>query len=122
MQRFVTISTIDSPAAEVVREAMSDAGITAQLIDVKPANGWMQMVPRPMLDVQVDAADEKAARAVMAALEHESSEAVGREWEGTDGQPGGHAGGDGEGAQSAAESRGGGGFAGLLRSIFGKRP
>ena len=78
----IVVATIDSPSAEVVREALADAGVEAAIIPIKPAHAWMQIVPRPMVDVEVAPGDVEAARRVLAALEDGGEAAAAGQWEG----------------------------------------
>ena len=73
---MVTIATVEVPNADVICEALTDAGISAKRIAVRPANQWIQHKLRPFVDIQVEAEEVPAARAVLSHLEEEAETAA----------------------------------------------
>ena len=73
---LVTIATVEAPNADVICEALSDAGITPGRIAVRPANAWIQHKLRAMVDIQVAASDVAMATAVLAHLQEEAESAA----------------------------------------------
>ena len=73
---LITITTVETPHADVICEALSDAGITATRVAVRPANQWIQHKLRPYVDIQVPHAEVEAARAVLSHLELEAETAA----------------------------------------------
>ena len=77
---YTSIATVDEVHLEVIREVLADAGIAVR-VRALPGPAGMQMpqlVVRRRVDVQVDAAREGEARALMQSFE-ESGEAAANE-------------------------------------------
>jgi hypothetical protein len=78
MSARVSLATVDTIHAGPIREALTDAGIEAQLVEVQTFNqlAYLRHQRRPMVDVQVAGEDEAAARAVLQRVEEAAAEAL----------------------------------------------
>jgi hypothetical protein len=74
----VAIATVDALHGDVVREALSAAGIDARIVPVTPFKqlAYFRHQRPPQVDVEVEGAEAEAARGVMAHLEREMAEAI----------------------------------------------
>jgi hypothetical protein len=75
---MISLATVDAIHAPAIREALADAGIDAQLIEVQPFNqlAYLRHQRRPMIDVQVADGDVEAARGVLERVELAAAEAL----------------------------------------------
>jgi hypothetical protein len=75
---MTSLATVDAIHAPAIREALADAGIDAQLVEVQPFNqlAYLRHQRRPMVDVQVADGDAEAARGVLERVELAAAEAL----------------------------------------------
>lgn len=78
MSARVSLATVDAIHAGAIREALQDAGIESQVIEVMPFNqlAYLRHQRRPMVDVQVSSDDAEAARGVLERIELSAAEAL----------------------------------------------
>lgn len=79
----IVVATVDSSHALIIVEALDDAGIAAEVIEVKAFNqlAYLRQQQRPSVDIQVDEAQAAAAREVLAKLALDNEQALEMEME-----------------------------------------
>lgn len=79
----VVIATVDVGHALVIVEALDDAGIPCEVVELKPFTQleYLRHQQRPRADIEVDAEQEAAARGVLERLSLENEQALAAEME-----------------------------------------
>jgi hypothetical protein len=74
----VSVAIVDSIHVGAIREALDDAGVAFEAVEIRPFNqlAYLRHQFRPQVDIQVAPEAEAEARAVLARVEHEAEEVL----------------------------------------------